>query len=142
MPDDQARLDETRSWLSKASQDLRAAAHDLQALPPLLEDALFHSQQAVEKALKGFLIWHEEPFRKTHSLEELGEQCLRIDSSLTPFIDRAVPLTEYAWEFRYPGEAEEPTLEETNVALAVANEVYEAVGARLPAATRPEPPPG
>jgi HEPN domain-containing protein len=135
MPHDAARFDETQSWLDKASKDLRAAAHDLQAVPPLVEDVVFHCQQAVEKVLKGFLVWHEQPFRKTHSLEELGEQCLTIDPSLKSLIDRAVPLTEYAWEFRYPGEAEEPTLDEANMALAVANEVYEAVGARLPLAT-------
>ena len=34
--------------------------------PPLLEDALFHCQQAVEKVLKALLTWHDEPFRKTH----------------------------------------------------------------------------
>ena len=81
MPHDAARLDETRSWLNKASKDLRAAAHDLQAAPPLLEDVDFHCQQAAEKVLKGFLVWHEKPFRKTHSLEEIGEQCLEIDVS-------------------------------------------------------------
>ena len=56
MPHDAARLDETRSWLNKASKDLRAAAHDLQAAPPLLEDVDFHCQQAAEKVLKGFLV--------------------------------------------------------------------------------------
>ena len=120
MPHDAARLDETRSWLNKASKDLRAAAHDLQAAPPLLEDVDFHCQQAAEKVLKGFLVWHEKPFRKTHSLEEIGEQCLEIDASLKPLIDRVVPLTGYAWESRYPGEAEEPTLDEATMALAIA----------------------
>ena len=56
MPHDAARLDETRSWLNKASKDLRAVAHDLQAAPPLLEDVDFHCHQAAEKVLKGFLV--------------------------------------------------------------------------------------
>jgi HEPN domain-containing protein len=132
MQPDRARIDETRSWLKKAAKDLRAAGHDLQAVPPLVDDVVFHCQQAAEKALKGFLVWHEQPFRKTHSLEEIGEQCLQIDSSLKSLIDRAVPLTEYAWQFRYPGEPEEPTLEEAQSALAIAKEVCEAVVARLP----------
>jgi hypothetical protein len=33
-------------------------------------------------------------------------------------IDRAVPLTEYAWKFRYPGEPSEPSADETDEALA------------------------
>lgn len=48
----------------------------------LLEDVLFHCQQAVEKTLKGFLAWHDVPFRKTHSLEELGAACERLDPTL------------------------------------------------------------
>jgi len=40
----------------------------LKASLPFLEDALFHCQQAVEKALKGFLTWHDRPFEKTHDL--------------------------------------------------------------------------
>ncbi len=71
-------------------------------MPPLVEDIVFHCQQAVEKSMKAFLTWHNVPFRKTHSLEELGEQCLRIDESLKELVDRAVPLTDYAWRFRYP----------------------------------------
>ena len=43
-----------------------------------------HCQQAVEKCFKAFLAWHDIQFRKTHSLEELGERCLSIDRSLEP----------------------------------------------------------
>ena len=52
------------------------------------------ASRSAEKALKGFLTWHGRPFRKTHSLEEIGEQCLGIDPTLKGLIDRAVPLTE------------------------------------------------
>lgn len=108
------------------------------AAPPILDDLVFHCQQAVEKALKAFLTWHDEIFRKTHNLEELGEQCLRLDSALHLLIDRAVPLSEYAWKFRYPGEIEGPALEEAQAALDVAREVYAAIVARLPADARPD----
>lgn len=50
----------------RAQEDLRGAEIDLAAAPPLLGDATFHCQQAVEKALKGFLTWHDRVFRKTH----------------------------------------------------------------------------
>lgn len=74
MPHDPARVAETRGWLVRASSDVRAAEHELRATPPLLDDIVFHCQQAAEKSLKGFLTWHDRPFRKTHSIEELGEQ--------------------------------------------------------------------
>ena len=86
MPLDPARVEETKSWLAKADDDLRGARVDLEVVPPLLEDALFHCQQAVEKAEKSFLTWHDKPFRKTHNLVELGFQCTELDSSLEPLL--------------------------------------------------------
>jgi HEPN domain-containing protein len=97
----------------------------------------YHCQQATEKALKAFLVWHNIPFRKTHSLEEIGEQCLDKDITLKVFVDRAVPLTEYAWLFRYPGEPVEPSEEEVNETLTVAREMYQAILSRLPKDVRP-----
>ncbi len=90
-------LAEVHGWLQKAANDLRGAEIDLAAHPPLVEDALFHCQQAAEKAFKAFLTWNNQPFRKTHNLEEIGEACLRFDSTLQKVVDAAVPLTEYAW---------------------------------------------
>lgn len=100
-----------------------AAEHATTAQPPLLDAVVFHCQQAAEKALKGFLVWNDQPFRKTHNLEELGEACLRPDRSLEPTVNRAVPLTEYAWRFRYPGEPEQPTPNEAHEALAIGREL-------------------
>ncbi len=137
MPHDPELLAETRAWFVKAATDLRAAQAMRELQPPLLEAAVFHSQQAAEKAFKGFLTWHDVPFRKTHNLEEIGEQCLKFDPTLKDLIDRAVPLTEYAWKFRYPGAPDAPVPEEAEEALAAARGVYEAVLNRLPVAARP-----
>ena len=137
MQPDPVRLADTRAWLVKAANDLRAAAVDLAATPPLLEDALFHCQQAAEKAFEAFLTFHDQPFRRTHNLEELGAACLACDASLQSIVDEAVPLSEYAWAYRYPGPAALPTLAEADAALATARRVYQAVCDQLPAAARP-----
>lgn len=137
MQPDPELLAEVRSWLVKAGRDLAAARFEMGAAPPLLDDIAFHAQQAVEKSLKGFLTFHGHRFRKTHSLIELGEACVAFDRSLEALLRRAAPLTEYAWKFRYPGEPEEPSLEETTEALVIAEEVYDAVATSLPREARP-----
>ncbi|MFA5112582.1 MAG: HEPN domain-containing protein [Desulfobaccales bacterium] len=132
MPLDPVLVADTRAWFRKAATDVQAAQLDLAASTPLLADSVFHCQQAIEKAFKGFLMWHGRPFRKTHSLEELGEQCLDLDATLNELVDRAVPLTEYAWKFRYPGDPEEPSFDEAEEALQIAQEVFRAILSRLP----------
>ena len=137
MPHDPVRAADTKAWLQKALLDLRTGTYELGGEPALRADVVFHAQQAAEKAMKGFLAWHDRPFRKTHNLEEIGAACAEIDPSLRGLLERAVPLSEYAWRFRYPGEPEEPPREEAEGALATAREVYEALLARLPEEVRP-----
>jgi HEPN domain-containing protein len=131
--DDDPRHAETRDWLVKSQLDLRAGRHDLRAEPPLLEDALFHAQQAAEKALKAFLVWHDQPFRKTHDLRSLGQQCVTFDQSLEQLMKMASRLSQYAWRYRYPGETEPPSPQEAERSLELAENVYLAVIERLPA---------
>lgn len=137
MPDDPVRVADTRAWLVKASKDLQAAEIDLTAGAPLVEDVLFHCQQAVEKAMKALMTWHDLPFRRTHDLVELSRQCVTIDPTLESLVSRTSVLTEAAWKFRYPGEVAEPTLEEARESLALARDVVGAVLARLPAEVQP-----
>jgi HEPN domain-containing protein len=113
MPHDPELVAETRGWFVRAHADLASGQVDIAAEPPLTGDAVFPAQQAAEKAMKGFLTWHGQVFRKTHNL------------------------TEYAWKYRYPGEPHEPPREEAEGALALAREVYDAVLARLPAEVWP-----
>lgn len=137
MPHDPELVAETRGWFVRADRDLAGGRVDLAAEPPLTGDAVFHAQQAAEKAMKGFLTWHSQPFGKTHNLTELGEMCARLDPSLEPLLRRASVLTDYAWKFRYPGEPDEPPRKEAEDALALAREVYDAILARLPEEVRP-----
>jgi hypothetical protein len=44
---------ETQAWFAKAFNDLSAAEALIAASPPLFDEAVFHCQQAAEKALKG-----------------------------------------------------------------------------------------
>jgi HEPN domain-containing protein len=130
---DPQRSADTISWLRKASNDLRYTTIDLAAIPPATEDAVFHCQQAVEKALKSFLAWHDEPFQKTHDLGKLGKQAVALDASIEPLVDAIVDLTKYAWMFRYPGDPIAPTAGEAAEVLSRTRLVVEGIITRLPA---------
>ena len=137
MPLDPILVRNTREWLVRATDDLGVAEHDLKSATPFVRAALFHCQQAAEKALKGFLTWHDRPFEKTHDLREVGSLCAELDSSLEPLLKTAAALTQYAWKFRYPGGVPEPMPEEAQQSLALARQVLDAILERLPAEVRP-----
>ena len=94
MPLDPARIADAKPWLQKASEDLRIGAFQLGGDPPFLSDIVFHAQQACEKAMKGFLAWHDRPFGKTHDLVQLGRACASIATDLDSVLRGAAPLTE------------------------------------------------
>jgi len=128
---------EARAWFQKATNDLRGADIDLAAAPPLVEDALFHCQQAAEKAMKGYLTAHERVFRKTHDLDELARACGAIDPTLKAVLLEARDLTVFAWEFRYPGDSQVPSESEAVQTLALARQVVSVLLDRLPPTIRP-----
>lgn len=68
-------LAEVREWIRKADRDRRMAELGLAESPAITDAAAFHCQQAVEKLLKAYLIFRQEPFEKVHDLEVLVEQC-------------------------------------------------------------------
>ena len=131
MQPDPQRLADTASWLRKASNDLRYAGIDLAAQPAAPEDAVFHCQQAVEKALKAFLVWSDVPFPKSHDLGRWGNQAAQLDPSLEELVDRIVDLSKYAWMFRYPGDPIEPSSDEAREVLARAEAVVHEVRGRI-----------
>ena len=122
---------EVQVWLQKAENDLRSAQVDLAADPPLIEDALFHCQQAAEKAMKAFLTAHDTIFRKTHDLDELATVCEKIDASLRAALSPARDLTVFAWEFRYPDSGEAPPEAEAHEYLLLAQATVGAIRERL-----------
>ena len=68
---DEARRRLVQGWLTKAQHDLTTARKLGEGPSPLLDTAIYHCQQAGEKAVKGFLAFHDEPPPRTHDIEFL-----------------------------------------------------------------------
>lgn len=100
------------------------------------DTACFHAQQAVEKYLKGFLAFAEQPIPRTHNLEELEAVC----ATLSPRPDLSTvdlsELTPYAVQLRYDFEFW-PDPETAEHAVEVAERVRAAVLTALPAEAHP-----
>ena len=89
-------------WLKKANTDLRVA----EKLLEINEEpwvVVFHAQQAVEKALKAYLVLHNKHFGKVHNIARLIDLCMEIDKDFSYLYDIGVyKLYPLAIEARYP----------------------------------------
>ena len=136
---DEADLGLVRDWLTRAHQDLRATVILAAAENAPLDVAIYHCQQAGEKAVKAYLQWRDEPFAKTHNLRALVIQAAKLDRGFDALEAPAEILTPYVSAFRYPGGADDPmpTREEFDEALQHAQTIYDFVLTLLPADARP-----
>lgn len=103
-----------KNWLIKAQNDLSSAKLLSQKHGDV---AIYHCQQCAEKSIKGFLVFHDQLFPKTHDIRLLVQLAIPIESRFQGYQDIADILTPYATLFRYPDDLMEPSLEELNVAI-------------------------
>jgi HEPN domain-containing protein len=62
----------------------------------------FSMQQAVEKYIKTYLIYHDKPYKKTHDISLLIQNAVEIDEDFNELYEiNADSLTDYAVEIRY-----------------------------------------
>ena len=125
----------TREWVRKTEIDFKTAGHLCHGGPDFAEGTAFHSQQAAEKYLKAFLVWHQIEFQKTHDIEALLRLAEKVNDKLPEILREAVILTPYGVDYRYPGEYPEVTIADAKRALRLADCVRAEVRSRLPGHT-------
>lgn len=119
-------------WLAYADNDLRAAHVVIEVKNPLIGIALYHVEQAVEKALKAYLIACDVSFALTHDLKPLLSSCSAIDSDFEQFSNDAKEISPYATKSRYPNKSyTPPSKDEVEELIARAHTIVEFVHARI-----------
>jgi HEPN domain-containing protein len=129
----------TREWLTKALHDLQNARITANAVDGPLDTAIYHCQQAAEKAVKGWLTASQSAFEKTHDLQRLIRQAIALQPDFSKFTRAAEVLTPYVSAFRYPGLTADPmpSRAEFDAALQHAQAIYDFVLNLLPKEARP-----
>ncbi len=123
----------TRKWVMKARRDLLSAKKLARGREPYLDTAIYHCQQTTEKIIKGWLVYHDLSFEKTHDLRLLVTMASEVEPKFTSWFEVAEQVSPYATAYRYPGEILEPTEEEYLQAYKAASEFYQFVCSLLPA---------
>jgi len=116
-------MERYESWIDRAKSSLEIARTRNSNLV-YYEDLCYQAQQAVEKAIKGMLIYYNVEPQFTHNigvlLDELGTYV-----NISDEIRKAIKLTKYAVQTRYPGEYDDITKEDYEESITIAQQCLE-----------------
>ncbi|MCD6500746.1 HEPN domain-containing protein [bacterium] len=119
-----------QEWIIKAQNDLRAAEILYREKGP--SDTLcFHCHQAVEKYLKGFLVFNRKRFPKVHDLMFLMNLCKEIDRDFQQLKDDLITLNKYYIESRYPPEIRVYSRQECKKILSLAEKLTQLIANKI-----------
>ena len=90
-------------WLFHAYQDL-LAAKILVDDKRLYGATVFHCQQAIEKALKAFLLYKSHKLLDGHNLAWLCKKAAMLEGSFTKWLPECATLNRFYIETRYPAD--------------------------------------
>ncbi len=111
-------------WLEKALSDLQTARL-IKTYDGDYYAVAFHCQQAIEKALKGWLLFKSGRHYDGHNLTYLCRQAAQLDSNFTEYLDESAALNSYYIETRYPTDLPfEITEQEILTVLRMAEDIF------------------
>jgi HEPN domain-containing protein len=88
-----------KKWLFKAERDINSAEQLFGV--QYYDTAIYHAQQCGEKALKGYLVFKNQPLQKTHNLLTLVRLCETLDADFDDIMNPVYGLNGLDVEYRY-----------------------------------------
>jgi HEPN domain-containing protein len=108
--------EEVKEWLRLADDDLDSARILNKSVRKHYAIICYHCAQAVEKYLKGYLVYNEIIPKKTHDLLFLNNLCIELDKDFEEIITECGYVNRFAKDIRYPHKYE---IDESDVHYAI-----------------------
>jgi len=125
------QVNEIKQWIVKGDHDLGTAKVTYLHIPEYLDTVTFHCQQAVEKYLKAYLLFHSVSFKFTHDLVYLLDLITPKDTDFEMYYDSVSELQGYAVEIRYPNESIYLSNEKVETAILIAKTIRDIVTQKM-----------
>ena len=111
-------MERYESWIERAKSSYEIAKMEIRN-NIYYEDLCYQSQQAVEKALKGLLIYYGADPEFTHNIGLLLNELEKF-TEIPDNVKSATNVTKYAVITRYPGEYDEITKKDYEESIKIA----------------------
>jgi HEPN domain-containing protein len=123
-------MERYESWIDRAKSSYELSKANINTII-YFEDLCYQVQQAVEKSLKGLLIYFGDEPEFTHNIGVLLNE-IEKHIEIPDDVKNAIDLTNYAVQTRYPGEYDEITKEEYENSLRIAKNCLDWSGLKAP----------
>ncbi|MFH1187644.1 MAG: HEPN domain-containing protein [bacterium] len=90
-----------KDWFQKSDEDF-AVAKLLFKESDFMDTVGFHLHQAIEKYLKGFLLFNDQDYPLIHNLTMLLQQCGKFDNDILDYSEECERLNGYFISSKYP----------------------------------------
>jgi HEPN domain-containing protein len=125
------KLDIVRNWIESGDHDLGTARLTFKYIPKYHDTITFHCQQAVEKYLKGYLLFLGINFKRSHDLNYLLSLISQKEELGNEWYDKAAELEDFSVEIRYPDSIIELTDGDVMNTLTISGEFRDFVLSRM-----------
>ena len=115
---------EYKEWVNYSEKDYIAAQFLMTAANPPIEIICYHCQQSAEKLLKAFLIKNDIIPSRTHDLNLLVNECVKIENTISILKKECNRLNDFGVNTRYPNNMD-LELEDAKIALKDAEKIKE-----------------
>jgi len=110
----------TKEWIEDAEEDLKIAKLLVNVSPT--KSAVF-SQQVAEKILKAFLAFHNVKIPKTHIIEKLIKECMKLEKDFENLLEiEIISLSDYYLK-KYPPKRRIISIKEAQKAIEIAEKL-------------------
>ena len=121
---------EYTEWVNYSEKDFIAAQFLMTATNPPIEIICYHSQQSAEKLFKAFLIKNDIIPSRTHDLNLLVNECVKIENTISILKKECNRLNDFGVNTRYPNNMD-LELEDAKIALKDAEKIKEYILSKI-----------
>ncbi|MBP6409151.1 MAG: HEPN domain-containing protein [Fusobacteriaceae bacterium] len=121
---------EYTEWVNYSEKDFIAAQFLMTATNPPIEIICYHCQQSAEKLFKAFLIKNDIIPSRTHDLNLLVNECVKIENTISILKKECNRLNDFGVNTRYPNNMD-LELEDAKIALKDAEKIKEYILSKI-----------
>lgn len=100
-------------------------------MPDYYDVIAFHCQQAIEKSLKGYLVWIDVEFKPVHDLGYLINLASTRDAEMDIWYEVVDEISRYAVQIRYPDTIIILTNDQVRDAIATTDQIIGMISRKI-----------